>query len=264
MSGRSGSEGIKSHDVHFSVPWNWNDNECDPGIWHEALLRRASDITLGSDQMHSPIQPEDSAAPKEQHIPPVKRKKVSHWTKDEHRLFLIGLKKYGKGDWKNIARCCVMSKTSVQVGSHAQKYFLRHKNNKKKRTSIHDITLEHDNMIDHHLIPDHNGQHNPIERLSKKSQVGFNASMIPDHNGQHNPVEPLSKKSQMVFNASLAHRCLEESADDVQMHQFPRPVEHHNLVPPIDDGKLRWVLFPPHLNFDWTTLAILQMIESYT
>ncbi|KAI9126961.1 hypothetical protein K1719_001520 [Acacia pycnantha] len=42
-----------------------------------------------------------------------------------HRLFLIGLKKHGKGDWTNISRNFVMTRTPTQVASHAQKYFIR-------------------------------------------------------------------------------------------------------------------------------------------
>lgn len=58
------------------------------------------------------------------------------------RLFLLGLKKYGKGDWRNISRNFVISRTPTQVASHAQKYFIRQLSGgkDKRRASIHDIT----------------------------------------------------------------------------------------------------------------------------
>ena len=58
------------------------------------------------------------------------------------RLFLMGLKKYGKGDWRNISRNFVISRTPTQVASHAQKYFIRQLSGgkDKRRASIHDIT----------------------------------------------------------------------------------------------------------------------------
>ncbi|MFQ6659338.1 hypothetical protein Gotur_028252 [Gossypium turneri] len=70
------------------------------------------------------------------------RKKGVPWTEEEHRQFLMGLKKYGKGDWRNISRNFVMTRTPTQVASHAQKYFIRQLTGgkDKKRTSIHDIT----------------------------------------------------------------------------------------------------------------------------
>nr|XP_043635177.1 transcription factor SRM1-like [Erigeron canadensis] len=70
------------------------------------------------------------------------RKKGTPWTKDEHRNFLEGLRKYGRGDWRSIARNCVITRTSTQVASHAQKYFIRQAAERKerKRASIHDIT----------------------------------------------------------------------------------------------------------------------------
>ncbi|CAL9098500.1 unnamed protein product [Musa textilis] len=70
------------------------------------------------------------------------RKKGIAWTEDEHRLFLLGLDKYGKGDWRSISRNFVVSRTPTQVASHAQKYFIRlnSMNKERRRTSIHDIT----------------------------------------------------------------------------------------------------------------------------
>lgn len=58
------------------------------------------------------------------------------------RRFLLGLQKHGKGDWRNISRNFVISKTPTQVASHAQKYFLRQTSGgkDKRRPSIHDIT----------------------------------------------------------------------------------------------------------------------------
>lgn len=73
------------------------------------------------------------------------RKKGVPWTEEEHRRFLLGLQKHGKGDWRNISRNFVISKTPTQVASHAQKYYLRQLSGgkDKRRPSIHDITTVH-------------------------------------------------------------------------------------------------------------------------
>ncbi|XP_054819271.1 transcription factor DIVARICATA-like [Prosopis cineraria] len=70
------------------------------------------------------------------------RKKGIPWTEEEHKLFLLGLKKHGKGDWRNISRNFVLTRTPTQVASHAQKYFIRQLSGgkDKRRASIHDIT----------------------------------------------------------------------------------------------------------------------------
>ncbi|ESQ31913.1 hypothetical protein EUTSA_v10005383mg [Eutrema salsugineum] len=71
------------------------------------------------------------------------RRKGIAWTSNEHRQFLLGLEKYGKGDWRSISRDFVVTRTPTQVGSHAQKYFARlnSKNKHKQRPSIYDVSV---------------------------------------------------------------------------------------------------------------------------
>lgn len=72
------------------------------------------------------------------------RKKGNPWTKDEHRLFLLGLQKLGKGDWRGISRNFVTSRTPTQVASHAQKHFVRQTNStrRRRRSSLFDMVPE--------------------------------------------------------------------------------------------------------------------------
>ncbi|KAG6792129.1 hypothetical protein POTOM_001272 [Populus tomentosa] len=72
------------------------------------------------------------------------RKKGVPWTEEEHRMFLLGLQKLGKGDWRGIARNYVISRSPTQVASHAQKYFIRQSNvsRRKRRSSLFDIVAD--------------------------------------------------------------------------------------------------------------------------
>lgn len=63
---------------------------------------------------------------------------------------MCGLNKYGRGDWRNISRNCVKTRTPTQVASHAQKYFKRMEtaNKGKKKMCINNITiLDHGKLL---------------------------------------------------------------------------------------------------------------------
>ncbi|CAN8298079.1 unnamed protein product [Cochlearia groenlandica] len=103
------------------------------------------------------------------------RKRGTPWTENEHKLFLIGLKRYGKGDWRSISRNVVVTRTPTQVASHAQKYFLRQNSVKKerKRSSIHDITTVDTNLAMPGSNMDWSGQHeSPLQTQPQLPEFG--------------------------------------------------------------------------------------------
>ncbi|CAN4088870.1 unnamed protein product [Withania somnifera] len=91
------------------------------------------------------------------------RRKGIPWTAEEHRLFLLGLEKFGKGDWRSISRDFVISRTPTQVASHAQKYFIRlnSMNRDRRRSSIHDITSINNGEVSNDQAPITGQQVNP-------------------------------------------------------------------------------------------------------
>jgi len=150
--------------------------ECVPGKsprevreHYEDLVRDVLDIDSGrielptyaddSDGWDSPSQISFGSKTRE-----AERKKGTPWTEEEHKLFLVGLERFGKGDWRSISRNVVVTRTPTQVASHAQKYFLRQTSVKKerKRSSIHDITSVDNNNtaalpVDQNWIPPSGG-----------------------------------------------------------------------------------------------------------
>ncbi|XP_072996037.1 transcription factor DIVARICATA-like [Typha latifolia] len=121
------------------------------------------------------------------------RKKGVPWSKEEHERFLLGLEKFGKGDWRNIARNFVKTRTPTQVASHAQKFFIRHNSgtNDKRRSSIHDITTV--NLLD-------DGPPSPAARTMPSTSAAFPALSdqcpIRVDSNQLNEVATLFKPSE--------------------------------------------------------------------
>ena len=60
--------------------------------------------------------------------------KKGRWTEKEHAIFVEGLQKYGK-DWKHIAKM-LKTRTSIQIRTHAQKYFLKYPEDERKYSQV--------------------------------------------------------------------------------------------------------------------------------
>ncbi|KAL5721332.1 hypothetical protein ACHQM5_004990 [Ranunculus cassubicifolius] len=112
------------------------------------------------------------------------RRKGVPWSEEEHRLFLLGLDKYGKGDWRSISRNFVVSRTPTQVASHAQKYFIRmtSTNKDRRRSSIHDITSVEKGDIS-------NAQ-GPITGQTNATATGSSSSGKPSKHQSHTQPPP--------------------------------------------------------------------------
>eukprot|EP00227_Mantoniella_beaufortii_P017770 CAMPEP_0197590556 /NCGR_PEP_ID=MMETSP1326-20131121/11481_1 /TAXON_ID=1155430 /ORGANISM="Genus nov. species nov., Strain RCC2288" /LENGTH=494 /DNA_ID=CAMNT_0043155661 /DNA_START=216 /DNA_END=1700 /DNA_ORIENTATION=+ len=154
-----------------------------------ALLAAATEVSLSglrktqsADEIQENVQPmqsvdEDGHLSDSAIAPTRERKKGVAWTEEEHRLFLLGLQKLGKGDWRGISRHFVQSRTPTQVASHAQKYFIRQNNlnKRKRRSSLFDIVSD---------TPAERGGQHPApaginNAVTKVSGVAVNAFGVP-------------------------------------------------------------------------------------
>ncbi|KZV56546.1 DNA binding protein-like [Dorcoceras hygrometricum] len=119
------------------------------------------------------------------------RKRGVPWTEEEHKLFLYGLQKVGKGNWRGISRDYVRTRTPTQVASHAQKYFFRRSNlsHRRRRSSVFDITTDSlaamsiekvGNQQDNQPVPGPTAPHLPrASNITRFPVVPFPANVGP-------------------------------------------------------------------------------------
>lgn len=134
------------------------------------------------------------------------RKKGVPWTEEEHRMFLLGLQKLGKGDWRGISRNYVISRTPTQVASHAQKYFIRQCNmsRRKRRSSLFDIVADEEGdttMASHDFLPEHPSDtqtQNNNHPLPPAPILDEECESMASSNSNSNEAEPVLSKLEVL------------------------------------------------------------------
>ncbi|XP_042433397.1 transcription factor DIVARICATA-like [Zingiber officinale] len=212
----------------FALDW---DSNCDFKAVKQlySISRRKSGVHISGKKsgLHAAVQ---------------ERKKGVPWTEEEHKLFLLGLKMYGKGDWRNISHNFVVTRTPTQVASHAQKYFIRlHSGSKdKRRASIHDITTAN--------LPD-NRPSSPSQSSSLRNPLSSTSTpMLPS---SYSSILDINQPHQVIgfLGASMQMRRSLGGVSPYQMateaHASPNGTFHDPMV---HDNNLLHQMIPNHIH----------------
>ena len=119
----------------------------------------------------------------------IKEKNISkegRWSKEEHEKFLEGIILYGT-NWKKI-RALVKTRTSIQICSHAQKFFSKMKTCKDEELGL-DFTLNSVcNIADMvNQIKSVNKNYNIIEVLHRlKTKINYNKNLFYENSNKTN------------------------------------------------------------------------------
>ncbi|MBA0864521.1 hypothetical protein Goshw_003841 [Gossypium schwendimanii] len=153
------------------------------------------------------------------------------WTEEEHRLFLIGLQKLGKGDWRGIARNFVVSRTPTQVASHAQKYFIRQSNvtRRKRRSSLFD------------MVPNDMATDTPAVR---EEQVLPPSSRVEADNSNSTPSLNLCLNSEFEHRETAAQETVKGTEETMMVSSGYTPIIHSFISP---YAPVAYPFWPPNL-----------------
>ncbi|KAH0714648.1 hypothetical protein KY284_007553 [Solanum tuberosum] len=161
-----------------------------------------------------------------------KIKKGNRWTEDEQRAFLKGLDFHGKGNWTKIAKDFLPTRTSTQVASHAQKYFVRlldansNSRKKRKKSSVFDLRIEKTE----HLENKTEDTHQAIVPLGNNQESHNVPSFVPNYLMKNVPtVMPLTWVHMYPYNDHYASTSISTTTFDKPFSGISSSSEDHNL-----------------------------------
>ncbi|GMH01322.1 hypothetical protein Nepgr_003161 [Nepenthes gracilis] len=181
------------------------------------------------------------------------RKRGVPWTEEEHKLFLIGLQKVGKGDWRGISRNFVKTRTPTQVASHAQKYFLRRNNlcRRRRRSSLFDITTDSVvvNLTNEQLVNQTDISQSPPAVSMPATPAEISNIRLP---GAVLPPETSRFSTVPVFPYSTSPVVLPAAGHDTNVMDGDWDCENENVngmpVPPVSPATTRTLMVGFDLN----------------
>ncbi len=258
---------------YYSTPVS-RDNVCNGEV--DATGTVIPDNNTPISRSYDPATPVTEQ--QQQPLTPPKKMQYKHgWSKEEHYLFLSGLRTHGRGAWKQIA-IDVKTRTATQVQSHAQKFYLRQKQQNKNKRSIHDLTLDSPEMSEiekqfekqlaldpnnpHHRH--HHHHHGSAANTSSFDEFGSMFAVTNPSNTQHDTnrplgLSPLDRASVAAAGFPLTFRTPMTGATNGRTQNQPSIV-----APPWYTQPARSPIAQPRTSHDWTTTSALPLDQRYS
>jgi SHAQKYF class myb-like DNA-binding protein len=163
--------------------------------------------------------------------------KTGRWSPSEHKLFIDGLKKYGK-KWKKIKKL-IPTRTLLQVRSHAQKFFLRMKEFKNVK-NLNGKYLNPKKVCDEYGNPKLNGTRMYIKQNDKnKSQRCYQQQMQQDQ--MQFMMQPIMQQPQMYY---LQHIDYQQNMHYLRHMHYQRYMHYLRHM-----HYLRYMHYPRHMHY---------------